>query len=1015
VRLYLGSVDPDTLLAGTVTDLVGGFAVTFAVPPETLPGFATVVACVVEVRGECHELTGARLNVLQLPPPPPPPTTPPAMVTPTPTEPPEEDDPQLVIPLPDPHPEPWPKLAGPPEPPEFPPGPSIVGDAPEQWPDLYVRAIEVTQGIQNLRNDMPLVAWRRTYVRVQPAIKGQPAQVQSWPNVFGVLEGRRGGQSLGVIWPQNGPITAYRGGGHRHDRDHTLNFRLPHSWLEGDVRLRAYVFGYAPTTPEEHEPDAGNNLMSVDVTFHPAEPLTLHLAPLHLHLQYDPDDEVRTYWPPLGNPGLDSLAGQTSGQDLSPIVNGVWRHLPISTLNLIPWDWAAYPPGHGAEEWDLGTCRTPLLVVEQFTLTLEDWTPLLLEPDQADGGVVAPDRDTLWIRDHRFLVSSVDTSTGVVTGGFTTDGDLPGPGTLAFVQGCKADPDLSGGPLETLGFYRSLFTHPHHEGHTYVIGLVHESLPRPWAGLANAGHGAAMSRVWHSASGSSPWYYQGATTFAHEVIHLYGINHVLCKGTEPDGGPVDEDHPNHELFPSCSLAPVDSDGFYGFDVYWGMWSHVVDGPSAIANNPSLGSPYRGFPLMGYRTPRWIDPYHYCVLLNHHGVTCDPVAIGAFPSEIEPQIPLGGADLAIPSTPATHVSGTIDLVAGTASFGHVFGNPTPGRWSAGRLAAQETAVSDGYELVAERADGTELYRTAISRQEAHEEIAEGHEPDRLRPFMLVVPADPEPSRLRIVSGGTTLAERTADASLSLTLEMPEPGTTLDEGTGLAWTGQSQRQLSYFLLWSPDGAAWWPVAGPLTGGRYELDGVVANLPGSASGQLRVLASDGVRTVHADAGPYALAGKPPRVAVSGPANGAMFPAGYEIVFEGSAHDLEDGALDGGALVWESDRDGVLGTGRVVETSGLSTGTHLIRLSATDRDGIVAHTAIEVVVDPAFGVVGTPDPAVMAAIEAVLAGSPGLRRAWVLVGLGVAALAAGAAVWLVVVVRRRRGQATPQPAGAP
>jgi hypothetical protein len=1012
VRLHLGSVEPDTLLAETVTDRAGSFSVGFTVPPGTLPGFVTVVACV-EVRGDCHELTGARLNVLHLPPPPP--TTPP-VVAPTPTEPP--DDPQLVIPPPDPHPEPWPKLAGPPAPPELPPGPSIVGDAPEQWPDLYVRTIEVTQGIQNLRNDMPLVSYRRTYARVEPAIKGEPEQLESWPNVFGVLEGRRDGQVLGIIWPQNGAITAYRGGGVRHLTDHTLNFRLPHQWLDGDVALRAFVFAYAPTTPSEYEVDADNNLLSAEVTFHPSDPLTLHLAPLHLHLQYDPDEEVRTFWPPVSGAG-PNFAGQPGEQDFSAIVNGVWRHLPISTLNLIPWDWAVYPPEHGTKEWDIGPCRTPILAAEANTLTLEDWTYLFLNPEEvADGATLKPDHDRLWIRDHRFLVLSVNTATGVATGAYlhegtvpASDDELPEPGTLAFVQSsCKASPNTSGEPLVTLGFYRSLFTHEGSPGPTYVVGLVHESLPRPWAGLANSGHGAAMSRAWHEASNLYPWYYQGATTFAHEVVHLYGINHVLCKGNEPSGGPVDADHPNHGFYPACSLAPVDPNGYYGFDVYWGMWAPLVNGPSALSNHPSVAHPYRAFPLMGYQLPRWIDPYHYCVLLNHHGVECDPVEIGAFGSTVTPAVPLGGSHgLAGPPAPTTHVSGVIDLAAGTASFGHVFGNPQPDRWAAVRLHAQEFADGDGYELVAEGAGGAELYRTAIVSQDTHGEVDEDHEPDHLRHFMLVVPADPEPYRLRIVSGDTVLAERIASPQLSLRLDLPEPGTTLAEGTRLAWSGESQQDLSYFLQWSPDGERWWPVAGPLTRDGYELDGVITNLPGSSTGQLRVLASDGVRTVHAAAGPYQVANKPPRVAVIGPTSGAIFPVGYEIVLEGTAYDLEDGALAGDALAWESDRDGALGAGRVLEIAALSPGQHVISLTATDADGAVAHAAVEVVVDPAAGTVGTPDPAVMAAIEAVLADSSGLRWVWLPLGLLAGVLGVAA---LLRYVRRRRDRA---PAGSP
>ena len=44
-------------------------------------------------------------------------------------------------------------------------------------------------------------------------------------------------------------------------------------------------------------------------------------------------------------------------------------------------------------------------------------------------------------------------------------------------------------------------------------------------------------------------------------------------------------------------------------------------PVVISNDPNESQPNRGFPLMGYETPRWSDPYHYCKLLNVYGVGC----------------------------------------------------------------------------------------------------------------------------------------------------------------------------------------------------------------------------------------------------------------------------------------------------------------------------------------------------------------------------------------------------------
>ena len=48
-----------------------------------------------------------------------------------------------------------------------------------------------------------------------------------------------------------------------------------------------------------------------------------------------------------------------------------------------------------------------------------------------------------------------------------------------------------------------------------------------------------------------------------------------------------------------------------------------------------------------------------------------------------------------------------------------------------------------------------------------------------------------------------------------------------------------------------------------------------------------------------------------------------------------MEDGTLPDGALVWSSDRQGVLGTGPSLPLNTLQPGLHVIKLSATDSKG--------------------------------------------------------------------------------
>jgi hypothetical protein len=179
----------------------------------------------------------------------------------------------LSVAIPSPEPTDLP-LAGPPPtttPPSFTAG---------EVPDLLVTAIEVTQGVQNLANDMPLVEGRLTVARVY--VKTQDPDVP-YANVKGALAGFRNNQLLGIAYPDNGPIAAVPGGGLRTNIDDSLYFYVPGAWTSGDVLLRAFVYAGVPDAPYDEEPDESNNFFDVNVTFHPGDPLKVRLAPVHLH------------------------------------------------------------------------------------------------------------------------------------------------------------------------------------------------------------------------------------------------------------------------------------------------------------------------------------------------------------------------------------------------------------------------------------------------------------------------------------------------------------------------------------------------------------------------------------------------------------------------------------------------------------------------------------------------------------------------------------------------------------
>jgi hypothetical protein len=86
-----------------------------------------------------------------------------------------------------------------------------------------------------------------------------------------------------------------------------------------------------------------------------------------------------------------------------------------------------------------------------------------------------------------------------------------------------------------------------------------------------------------------------------------------------------------------------------------------------------------------------------------------------------------------------------------------------------------------------------------------------------------------------------------------------------------------------------------------------------------------------------------------------GTAFTLGQSIGFRGAAADPEDGQVWGVAMVWTSDRDGLLYDGRHSNGPGsafhweeLSAGQHVVTLAAKDQRGATAQATVTITVSP-------------------------------------------------------------------
>ena len=92
--------------------------------------------------------------------------------------------------------------------------------------------------------------------------------------------------------------------------------------------------------------------------------------------------------------------------------------------------------------------------------------------------------------------------------------------------------------------------------------------------------------------------------------------------------------------------------------------------------------------------------------------------------------------------------------------------------------------------------------------------------------------------------------------------------------------------------------------------------------------------------------IASAPPVITINRPAAGAIFAQGSAINFSVGATDFEDGTLPNSSINWTSSLGGQLGHGDVTALSNLSTGTHILTVTAQDSHGVVTRKQVGIVV---------------------------------------------------------------------
>jgi hypothetical protein len=199
--------------------------------------------------------------------------------------------------------------------------------------NMFVTGIEVTQGIQDLSNHVPLVKNKRTFVRVYvqsagPAVAGVTAQLSA-PAL--------GSNTLLPVNPVGTHITV-RANPDRNDINQSFLFELPWSWTQqNSLSLRVDLNPYKVPL----EPNYGDNSSSISVNFENSPSLSVEFFRLNYTINgttYSPritGDVLKTYSWILRAYPLGGAVGQSFKPRLWDVDGGTGLGGLVNTSNPI--------------------------------------------------------------------------------------------------------------------------------------------------------------------------------------------------------------------------------------------------------------------------------------------------------------------------------------------------------------------------------------------------------------------------------------------------------------------------------------------------------------------------------------------------------------------------------------------------------------------------------------------------------------------------------------------------------
>ena len=706
---------------------------------------------------------------------------------------------------------------------------------------VQITGIEVTQGIQDLDNSVPLVTNRRTFVRVHvksdgPVVNGVTAILSGIGNIFcKPLQCPPVGETLTPLVPVNtvGTRIAVGPTPKRYNLDDSFLFELPYKWTQfATLHLHAVVTEAAGLVPTQ---SCTSDILSGPSFKFGGETLVLKVQFVRLSYRF----------PGTFN-GVTNAYLETSLNEQRQSESFIRRLYPLAELQ---------------------------------------WTPDYQLFDDSLGAAVkreSPACDALGADDKNLCAHHYITA------------------RLAQLQA-------------STGFMGNADA---------IYGLIPQ-VPNDSAGSYFTRGACCTSRVGAGPSTANDY-------AAHELGHFLGRQHPV-PGSEVCGHSAsDPDYPYFRSWIAPPFADVATSlaGFDGGDpslaIPMNVFPTIIFGPGTVGH----------YDEMGYCKPAWISDYTYKHLRSCLAVLNDTTADQSGCGPAGDARGPGTAQQGDWLTVSGHIS-----PAPAADFlvRHVERNYSPPR-----------SVSGSHSIRLVGSGGVTLAEYPFTPDDVPDAAAAGGGAVP-RSFGLVVPFVAGTQSIEIVdsTGPGVIGQKTVSANAPVVSNVmlqgpPDPATGL---VSIAWNASDADgdSLTYDVFFTRDlGATLHPLRLGVAEKSVQID--TTGL-GGGSVQLRVLASDGVHSGFADTPPFALSNKPPLPRILNPGDGVTIHAGQLINLEGTAADLQDGAIPDSALTW-SVAGQTLGSGPRLSITDLPVGINAITLTATNSLGVSATSTAHVTV---------------------------------------------------------------------